>query len=75
MKSLVLIWTKVKPFMSFPGISAGKESSCNAGDPRSIPGSEDPLEEGMATHSGILTWRFPMDRGAWQDTVHGVTKS
>ena len=25
--------------MSFPGSSAGKESSCNAGDPRSIPGS------------------------------------
>ena len=39
MKSLVLICTKVKPFMSFPGSSAGKESSCNAGDPRSIPGS------------------------------------
>ena len=33
---------------------------------------EDPLEEGMATHSSILAWRIPMDRGA---TVHGVTKS
>ena len=28
-------------------------------------GWEDPLEEGMATHSSILTWRIPMDRGAW----------
>ena len=28
-------------------------------------GWEDPLEEGMATHSSILVWRIPMDRGAW----------
>ena len=28
-------------------------------------GQEDPLEEGMATHSSILAWRVPMDRGAW----------
>ena len=34
-------------------------------------GWEDPLEEGMATHSSILAWRIPMDRGAWQTTVHG----
>ena len=33
------------------------------------------LEEGMATHSSILAWRIPMDRGAWWATVHGVTKS
>ena len=36
---------------------------------------EDPLEKGMATHSGILAWRIPMDRGAWRATVHGVTNS
>ena len=36
---------------------------------------EDPLEEGMTTHSIILAWRIPMDRGAWWDTVHGATKS
>ena len=36
---------------------------------------EDPMEEGMATHSSILAWRIPMDRGAWWATVHGVTKS
>ena len=29
-------------------------------------GWEDPLEEGMATHSSILAWRIPMDRRAWQ---------
>ena len=33
------------------------------------------LEEGMATHSSILAWRIPMDRGAWQATAHGITKS
>ena len=38
-------------------------------------GWEDPLEEGMATHSSILAWRIPMERGVWQATVHGVTKS
>jgi len=38
-------------------------------------GQEDPLEEGMATHSSILAWRIPMDRGAWQATVLGVVKS
>ena len=38
-------------------------------------GWEDPLEESMATHSSILAWRIPMDRGAWWATVHRVTKS
>ena len=36
---------------------------------------EDPLEEDMATHSSILAWRIPMDRGDWQATVHGVAKN
>ena len=38
-------------------------------------GREDPLEEGMTTHSSILAWRIAMDRGAWQAIVHGVAKS
>ena len=33
------------------------------------------LEEGMATHSSILTWRIPMDRGAHPAAVHGVAES
>ena len=37
-------------------------------------GGEDPLAEGMATHSSILAWRIPMDRGAWRATIHRVTK-
>ena len=46
--------------MGFPGGSVAKNLSANAGDIReagSIPGSGDPLEEGMATHSSILAWR------------------
>ena len=56
--------------MGFLGGSDGKESACKAGD----LGSKDALEKGMATHSNILAWRIPMDRGAWWAIVHGVTK-
>ena len=45
--------------MGFPGGSDGKESACSTGDLGLIPGWEDPLEKGMATHSSILTWRIP----------------
>ena len=47
-------------FLSFPGGSDGKESAFSVGDLDLIPGWEDPLEEGMATHSSILSWRIPM---------------
>ena len=50
------------------GGSDGKESACNAGD----LGSHQ--EEGMTTHSSILAWRIPTDRGAWQATVLGGHK-
>ena len=38
-------------------------------------GWEDLLEEGMANYSNILSWRIPLDRGAWPAAVHGVAKS
>ena len=38
-------------------------------------GWEDPLEEGMMTHTSSRARRIPMDRGAWWATVHGVAKS
>ena len=41
------------------GVSDGKESVHNARDPGSIPGWEDPLEKGMATHSSVLAWVIP----------------
>ena len=37
-------------------------------------GWEDPLDEGMATHSSILASRIPVDRGAWRAAVHGIKK-
>ena len=62
------------PHGCFPYSSAGKESACNAGDLGSILGWEDSLEEGMTTQSSILARRMPMDRGAWQTTIHGVAR-
>ena len=37
-------------------------------------GWEDPLEEGLATHSGILAWGIPKEGGAWQAAVHGTAE-
>ena len=37
-------------------------------------GGEDPLGEGMATHSSILAWRIPMDRGAWSHKELDMTE-
>ena len=42
--------------LGFPGGSTDKESTWNVEDLSSIPGWEDPLEKGMATHSSILAW-------------------
>ena len=38
-------------------------------------GQEDSLEREMETHSSILAWKNPMDRGTWQATVHRISKS
>ena len=51
----------------------GKEFTCSARQLGSIPGGEDPLEEGMATHS-YSSLGNPMDRGAWWAIVHEVTR-
>ena len=48
-----------------------KNPLANAGDRRDVAlslGWEEPLEEGTATHSSILAWRIPIDRGARQAT-------
>ena len=57
---------------------SGKESACNsgaAGDTSSSPGSDDPLEKGMTTHSSTLAWTEDMDRGAGRAAVQWVTES
>ena len=35
----------------------------------------NPLEESMTTHTSILAWRIPTDKGSWQATIHGVANS
>ena len=57
------------------GGSSGKEPSCNAGDPGSIPGSGRSPEEGNSYRLQYSCLENSMVRGAWQATVHAVTKS
>ena len=65
----------IRQVQDFPGGSDGKESTCNAGDSGLIPGlrrspgdgTDYPLQYSCLEHS--------MDRGAWQATVRGITKS
>ena len=61
--------------LSGPGGSDGKESACSVGDLVSIPG----LGRSRGERSGNLLQysclENPMDKGAWQATVHGVAKS
>ena len=57
------------------GGSVGKKSACSAGDWLQSLGQEDLLEKGMATHSIILAWRIPMDKGAWRATVRRISES
>ena len=55
--------------------SAGEEFACNAGDPVSIPGSEDPPGEENGNPLQYSCLESSMDRGDWRATVHRVTKS
>ena len=59
--------------LSVSGGSDSKESPVMQETWAGSLGWEDPLEEGMATHSSILAWRIPMDRGVSRATVHRVT--
>ena len=59
----------------FLGGSDSKESACNAGDPSSIPGLGRSLGEGNGSPLHYSYLENSMDWGAWQSTVHGVTKS
>ena len=54
--------------------SVGKESACNAGDPGLIPGSGRSPGEGNGNPLQYSCLENPMDRGAWQATVHGFTR-
>ena len=59
--------------LHFPGVSDGKESACNIGNPGSIPGSGRSPGEGNGNPLQCSCLENCMDRGGWQATVHGVT--
>ena len=59
----------------FPGDSAVKYLPAMQETYVQYLGQEDPLEKEMTTHSSILAWRIPMDRGQRSATVPGVTKN
>jgi len=59
----------------FPGGSDGEESACNAGDVGSVPGSGRSPGEGNGNPLQYSCLEHPMDRGAWQATVHEVAKN
>ena len=52
-----------------------QEELCNAGNPGSIPGLGRSSGEGNVNPLQYTCLETPMDRGAWCDVVHGVTKS
>ena len=54
---------------------SGKESTCQAGDSGSIPGSGRSPGEGNGSPLQYSCLRNPMDRGAWRATVHRISKS
>ena len=58
----------------FPHSSVDKESTCNAGDPGSILGSGRSPGEGNGNPLQYSCLENPIDRGAWQATVHGVAR-
>ena len=60
--------------LGFPGGSAGKESTCNAGDLGSIPELERSPGEGKGCALQYSCLVNPMGRGAWRATVQGVTE-
>ena len=62
-------------FLSFPGGSDEKEYACNAGDLGSISGLRTSLGRGHGNPLQYFGLETPIDRGAWQATVHGATKS
>ena len=65
----------VLPSWGFPGGSGGKEATCNAGDPGSIPGSGRSPGEGNGNPLQYSCPKNPVNRGAWRAEVHGVEKS
>ena len=69
---LYLVYTQV--CLGFPDSSNGKEFACNAGDLGLIPGSGRSSGGGNSNPLQYSCLEIPMDRGAWQATVHGIAE-
>ena len=69
-----LIWLHEAHLHCFPGGSVGKESACKAEDPGLIPGLGRSPGEGNSNPLQYSCLENPLDRGAWQATVHGVAR-
>ena len=69
------LWSRVSYQQWLPWCLSGKESTCNAGDARSIPGWGRSLGEGNRNPLQYSCLEDPTDREAWWATVNGVTKS
>ena len=65
----------LKSKSTISGSSAGKESACNAGDLGLIPGLGRYPGKGNGYRLQYSGLESSMDRGTWQATVSGVTKS
>ena len=61
--------------MNFPGGSVDKDIACSAGDTGLIPGLGRYPGRGNGNPLPYSCLENTLDRGAWQATVHGVTKS
>ena len=65
--------------LGFPGGTTGKDPACQCKRRKRCRFDpwvgKIPREEAMTTPSSILSWRIPMDRGAWWTTVHRVAQS
>ena len=71
----IILYAPGQPYIGLPRWLSGKESLCNAGELGSIPGSVRSPGEGNGNPLQYSCLENPMDRGAWQATVHGVSKS
>ena len=69
-----LNWTELIYYLDFPGGSDGKESACNSGDLGPIPGLGRSPGEGNGNPYQYSCLENPMDREAWQATVHEVAE-
>ena len=75
MTSLFVDMTGEIAFHGLPWWPSGREATCNAGDPGSIPESGISLGGGHGNPLQFSCLEKPMNRGAWQATVHGALES